>query len=70
MEQCKIKENGEILYYDESIRDYSVYGWIDKYGISIKTKTNIYKTIMGYRMEEIIPNPSIQFYIELGEKLK
>ena len=64
---CKIKKDKTIWFYEKKTNEWLKFGVIDKFGIEFNiTKKFIYGDA---QIEEIIPNPPLEFYIELGEQL-
>ena len=67
-ELCKIYKNGKITFYDKESKKNYIFGHIEDKYININVEHTIYYL---QNMGQIkVPNPELQFYIELGEKLK
>lgn len=67
---CKIYKNGKIYFYEKETKKYMLFGFIDDLGIQFNIEKYFTDTIYGKNLEEIIPNPPLEFYIELGIEIK
>ena len=66
----KIEYNKYIYFYESESEEYLLFGTIDKLGIAINIKDHIEKGFARDVLEISMPNPPVEFYIELGIQLK